>query len=61
MLDIQARDLCIQVQALVMDAAMEEDSAEEWVSAEDLAVAWVSAEVEDGEWVALPPFGIIRL
>ncbi len=58
MLDIQARDLCILVQALGSDVVLEEDSEEAgvWVSAEE----WILVEVEDGEWAVSALIGIIR-
>lgn len=66
MLDIQARDLCILVQALGSDVVLEEDSEEAWDMEEGLAGVWVSAEewilveVEDGEWAVSALIGIIR-
>ncbi len=58
-LEIPARDLCIQVQALAWDVVLEEDSEEAWDTEEDLAGAWVSVEVEDGEESASALIGII--
>jgi hypothetical protein len=57
---MRPRDICIQAQALAMAVALEEDSEEEWATAEVEDGEWVTAEVEDGEWAALAPIGNIH-